>query len=350
MRTSPSPLLALAAFAGLALAPACKRAEPVATAPTAARVVNVRVAPVESSSATPPVRVAGLLARQTEADLSFPQAGLLATVAVRAGDRVKPGQELARLQLDPIEAQLAQARAVLEKFQRDLTRVEKLQAERVATLENLQDARTAVTQAEAALRTAEFSHRHAVILAPADGLILRRLAEPNEIVAAGRPVVAFAGDSEGWIVKASLASRDAARIALGSATTLDDGNGGRAQGQVLRIAGSADPLTRTVPVDIQLDTPPPAARSGLVVSLSITPAPVPARSTVPLAALRDGHGGRAFLFVLESGSTTAKRLSVEIEQVDGDRAYLRTALPPSHRGVVAGGAYLNDGTPVKPTH
>ncbi len=348
MRHSSLTLLALAS---LALAAGCKRAEPTApAAPVAPRVVNVRVAPVESSTATPVVRVPGLLARQTEADLSFPQSGLLASVAVRAGDRVKAGHELARLQLDPIEAQLTQARAAVEKVKRDLTRVEKLQAERVATLENLQDTRTALAQAEAVLSSAEFARRHAVITAPADGLILRRTAEPNEIVAAGRPIVAFASEGDGWIAKASLAPRDAARISVGSATTLEDGNGGQARGKVIRIAGAADPLTRTVPVDVQLDTPPTAARSGLIVSLSITPAPVPARSAVPLAALRDGNGGHAFLFVIESGAATAKRISVEIELVDGERAYLRTPLPATQQVVIAGGQYLNDGTPVKLTN
>lgn len=348
MRTSPLPLLALA---GLALAAGCKRPEPAAAAsPAVVRVVNVRVAPVESSTASPAVRAPGILARQTEADLSFPLSGLLASVAVRAGDRVTTGQELARLQLDPIEAQLTQARAAVEKIRRDLARVEKLQAERVATLENLQDTRTALAQAEAALSAAEFARRHAVILAPSDGIVLRRSAEPNEIVAAGRPIVTFASEGDGWIAKASLAPRDAARIEVGARSELDDGNGGRAQGKVVRIAGAADSVTRTVPVDIQLDTPPPAARSGLIVSLWITPAPVPARSTVPLASLRDGNGGRAFLFVVETGATTAKRLSVEIEQIDGEHAYLRTALAPTQQVVIAGGQYLNDGTPVKLTN
>jgi RND family efflux transporter MFP subunit len=263
---------------------------------------------------------------------------------------VKAGQELARLQLDPIEAQLTQARAAVEKLKRDLARVEKLQAERVATLENLQDTRTALAQAEAALSSAEFARRHAVITAPADGLILRRTAEPNEIVAAGRPVVAFASESDGWIVKASLAPRDAARIAVGASATLDDGNNGRARGLVVRLAAAADSFTRTIPVDIQLDSPPPGARSGLIVSLAITPAPVAPRSSIPLAALRDGTGGKAFLFVVEAGSTTAKRLAVEVEQVDGDRAFLRTLLPATQQVVVSGGQYLNDGTPVKLTN
>ena len=37
-------------------------------------------------------------------------------------------------------------------------------------------------------------------------------------------------------------------------------------------------------------------------------------------------------------------------KVDGERAYLRTALPASQQVVVAGGQYLNDGTPVKLTN
>ena len=349
MRHLPFPLVAL--LAGLALAAGCHRQESAAAAaPAAARTANVRGAPVETSTASPVVRAPGLLARQTEAELSFPLPGLLASVSVRAGDRVQAGQELARLQLDPIEAQVAQATAAVEKLRRDLGRVEKLQAERVATLENLQDTRTALAQAEAALATAEFSRRHAVITAPSAGLILRRTAEPNEIVAAGRPIVAFASEGDGWIAKAGLAPRDAARIDLGARVELDDGNGGHATGKVIRLAGAADPVTRTVPVDFQLEAPPPGARSGLIVSLSITPAPVAARTSVPLAALRDGNGGRAFLFIVEAGATSAKRITVEVESVDGDRAYLRTLLPATHRVVVSGGQYLTDGATVKLTN
>ena len=76
MRPTLFTVLALAVFAA-----GCKRAETAAPAAASApRVVNVRVAPVESSTATPVVRVAGILARQTEADLSFPLPGLLAEV------------------------------------------------------------------------------------------------------------------------------------------------------------------------------------------------------------------------------------------------------------------------------
>lgn len=338
---------ALIILAAIALPHGCRRAE-VPAPPAASRVVNVRLAPVELSAAVPAVRVAGLLARKTEVDLSFPIAGVIGEVNVRAGDRVRRGQELARLQSDAVEAQLTQARTAVEKTKRDLARVERLQAERVATLENLQDARTAVEQAEAGLRAAEFSHRHAVIRAPDDGVVLRRLAEPNESIPAGRPVLAYAGEGDGWIARAGVAARTLGSIAPGARAEVSDPSGHTVAATVSRIGEAADTATRTIPVEILLASPLPAARSGLIVSLVLTPPPVAERPVVPLAALREGAGAQASVFVLDAGARAVRNVSVDIEQVDGDRVYLRTALPAGARVVVSGGQFLADGTAVNP--
>jgi multidrug efflux system membrane fusion protein len=328
------------------LAGGCKpAAQPVA--PSAPLPVNVRLAPVESSTASPPIRAAALLARQTEADLAFPVAGMIASVHVRAGDQVKRDQPLARLQPDQTEAQFIQATSALEKARRDLTRLERLQAERVATLENLQDARTQVDQAAAALRVADFNRRHAVISAPTDGIVLRRHAEPNELVSAGRPVLTFASAADGWIAKAGLAPRDAARITVGADVQVDDGAGELVRGKVARLAAATDATSRTVPVEVHLEMPPAGARSGLVVSLVITPRELNPRAAVPVAALREGVGGRASIFVVNPETSTARQVIVEVEQIAGDRAYLRTALDAGSRVVVTGGQYLSDGATVK---
>jgi membrane fusion protein, multidrug efflux system len=333
---------------GIAALSGCRPKTPPANqAVTAAAPVLVRVAPVETSIRSPAIHVAGVLARQTESDLSFPVGGILERVLVRAGDRVARNQELARLQLDPMEAQAVQAGAVLEKARRDLARIERLQAERVTTLENLQDARTQVEQAGAALRIAEFNRRHSVIVAPADGVILRRLAEPNEQVAAGRAVLSFASEGEGWIVQASLGARDAARITAGAPVQLDAAAGGRATGKIVRLAEAADVATRTVPIEVALDNPPVGARSGLVVSMTITPGAVAERTVIPLAALQEGLGGRAVVLVVEPGATTAKRMEVEVEQIDADRVYLRTALPARARVIVAGGQFVREGAAIQ---
>jgi len=312
--------------------------------------VPVRVAEVALSNHAPPIRAAAELAHVTEAELAFAGSGVVEAVLVRPGDRVQRGQTLARLRPDTVEAQTAQAGAAFEQARRALTRVERLHAERVATLEMLQDARTAVETAEAAVRITEFNRTFAVIKAPGDGVILRRHVEPDELAAAGRPVLAFAAEAGGWIARAHLSARDVARLSAGAAAVLADGLGGTVTGRVTRIAAAADPATRTVPVEITLDAPPPAAHSGRIISALIDAAPVPPRPAVPLTAIREGAGDRAFVFVLRPGADAVSRVQVDIELIDDGRVFLRSPLEAGLRVVTAGGQFLRDGARVSITN
>lgn len=307
--------------------------------------VVVELAPVEYSEAALPVRVPGVLSRKEEADLAFKVGGIVESVFVRTGEAVKKDQVLAQLRLDEIEAQVTQAQSGLAKSQRDLARVERLQANAVATLEDLQDARTAVDVAGAQARIAEFNRRYAVISAPADGHILRRLVEPNELVAPGRAILGFAADDAGWLVRAGVADVDLARVRIGDRAEIGLGRSEavRVHGRVTQIAGAANAATRTTEVEIQLDTPPAEARSGVAVTATLLPQPVPARPRVPATVLIEGEAGGASVFVVEEGSAVARRQRVEVETLDGPYAYLRTALPQNARLVVRGGEYLRDG-------
>lgn len=336
-------------WAGLAAAilggAGCSKPAPVVAAPPPNVVQTV---PVAYSDRAVPVRATGLLSRKAEAELSFKVGGLVEAVLVRAGDAVQRGQELARLRVDEIDAQVAQAQSVVEKARRDLARVEKLAAERVATLENLQDARTAVELAAAQLRIAEFNRKYAVIVAPGDGRILRRLAEPNEWVTAGREILVFASEAEGWLVRVGLADGDAGRVRLGDAVAVTHGgsSSGPAAGRVTAISESADAATRTTPVEIQLDGAPVGVRSGAVVVATIQPRAVEARPVVPAAALVEGDARGASVFLVDEATRKAKRVAVEIETIDGVDVYLRTALPRGQRVVSGGAEYVRDGSEV----
>lgn len=308
----------------------------------------VALAPVEYSDAAVPVRVPGVLSRQEEPELAFKIGGVVEEVLVRTGEAVKKDQVLARLRLDEIEAQLTQARSALAKAERDFARVERLQANAVATLEDLQDARTGVDVAAAQMRIAEFNRRYAVITAPADGQILRRLVEPNEIVAPGKAVLGFAADDSGWLVRAGVADADLARLQPGdrAEVTLSHAAEMTLPGAITRIAGAANSSTRTTEVEILLAQPPTAARSGVAVAVTLWPRPVTPRPVVPASVLIEGEGGVASVFVVRSGQDVALRQKVEVEALDGAKAYLRTALSPDLRLVVRGGEYLRDGSRV----
>ena len=334
----------LVVIAGLIVASPGRAAEKSAPAP---RAVRVQLEPVVYTDEAVPVRVVGVLARKQEAELSFKIGGLVAEVNVRVGDRVERGRVLARLRTEEIDAQVAQVRSGLAKAQRDLARLESLVANRVATLENVQDARTAVEVATAALRIAEFNREHAVIVAPDDGLVLRRRSEPGELVGPGAPIVGFASERGGWLVRAALAERDVAQVTLGDTVAITAA-GETVPGRIVQIAEASEAATRTTPIEVALERVPAKARSGGVAVAVVQPRPVPARVRVAASALLEGDGAAANLFLVADGASKAQRVRVEVERLIGDRALLRTELPRTARVVVRGAEYLRDGAVVEP--
>lgn len=304
--------------------------------------LSVRVAAVGQSTEPIPVEAIGYLGRQVEATLAFKVAGMVETVPVRVGDTVKRGQLLARLRLDEIDAQLVQARSNEEKSRRDLARMEQLNASSAVSLEELQNARTALELAEAQLRVAEFNRRHSEIIAPDDGAILGRMAEPDQWAGAGQTIIHFGSNRAGWRVKAQLAEPEVRRLQVGDRADIEG-----TSGVISHISNAADPVTRTVAIEVDCLQHPADARSNRVVQLTLRPQPAPVRPVVPVSSLIAGDRGFHRIFFLAAGSDMVRSVQVEVESLYAGMAYLRTALPPECARVVTQGAeYLRDGMKV----
>jgi RND family efflux transporter MFP subunit len=322
-----------------------------ATAGAAVPPLAVETVRAQTSTAAVPVVATGQFERRAEAALAFKTGGVIRAVHVRPGDRVQRGQELASLRLDEIDAAVSQARAGADKARRDLVRVRALHAERVATLEQLQDSETAVAVAEAALRTAEFNRTHSVLLAPADGRILRRHAEPEELAAPGRPILDFAAENSGWIARVGVSERDSLRLAPGDGATLALRDGRTVAARITQIAEGLDPATRTVAVELEFtDAAPAGLRSGFTAQAVITPQPGAARSIVPLAAVVEGSKRTAHVFLLNPDRRSVRRVAVAIEALGDEAAYLRDPLPADAELVTTGAEFLTDGHPVNVTN
>src|SRR5439155_1392393 len=192
---------------------ACARGR--AAAPPAGEAIAVRVAPVSVDRLAPPVTATGTLGPKEEVTLSFKVGGVVSRIFVDEGGVVQAGDTLAELDLSEIDAAVVRARSAAEKAERDLTRARRLYADSVATLEQAQNAQTGRDVAHAELETTLFNRRYAVIVAPASGLILRRSAEPGELVQAGRAILTLGSHARGVVVRAGLADREVVRIRRG---------------------------------------------------------------------------------------------------------------------------------------
>ena len=334
-------------LAAMALAAACS-GETVTPAPSG---TPVRTAPVEQAALRGTLRAVGMLEPANEVRLSFKAGGVIASIEVAQGQRVRQGQPLASLAQQEVAAAVAQSRALADKAERDLERGEALYADEVATREQLDDLTTARDVARAGLRAAEFNARFSRIEAPADGIVLRKLAEPNELVAAGQPVIVLGDTSGGWVVSASLSDRDIVRVRVGDVArvTLDAFPGRGFDATVSELASAADPLTGTYEMKLAID--PAGARfvQGLVAKVEMAGDPGASVTVVPVQSLLEADGSEAVVYVVATrdGALVAQRVPVRIGRLVGERVEVLEGLEGGEQVVTDGAAYLREGQSVR---
>ena len=182
----------------LALAACADKAQPDPRSATPlVRAVAVQGAASGARSFT------GVVAPRVQSDLAFRVAGKVRERLVDAGQAVRRGQPLMRLDADDLQLQ-AQARqeAVMadrararqagdeEARYRDLRGTGAISASHYDQVKTTLDAANAQLKAsEAQAEVARNALRYAVLLADADGVVMETLAEPGQVVAAGQVVV-----------------------------------------------------------------------------------------------------------------------------------------------------------------
>jgi multidrug efflux system membrane fusion protein len=344
MATAIRTILSLLPLALLAGCGAQATNTPEATAAAQRPVV---VGNPQAAGATARVRATGRLESADELRLSFKVAGVIAEMAVDAGDNVIAGEVLARLDRTETGAAVERAAQALAKAERDLARAEEVFARGLIAREARDNAATARDIAAADLRGARFNQQFASVVAPAGGRVKARLARAGEIVAAGQTVLTLAGESKGWLLRAALADREALRLAIGDVAEVrvDALPGRRLPARVSRIAGEADASTGTIEVEFVVDAGDAPLRSGLIARLEATPADAAATLSIPVSALVRADGAEGQVLVVADGR--AKRRPVVLGAIADGRVEIRGGLAPDDAVVVGGAAYVDDGESVR---
>jgi multidrug efflux system membrane fusion protein len=332
---APVALMVLLALAGCA-----KQPQDSAPPPT-----PVRVQTVLTGASSPSIATNGIVVAKDEMRLAFKVGGVIRRITVQEGDAVKRGDRLAEIELTEIGSQVEQAQQLADKARRDLERGERLYADQVITLERLQDLRTQAALQHAALRSANFNLGYAVITAPRDGVVLRKLAEERELVPAGQPVIVVSARERGYIVRAALSDREIVQVKLGDPAQIrmDAFPGQAIPGTVTEIASAADEKTGLFAIEVKFDTQPMQLASGLVAKLDIQPASsrLAALAYVPIASVVEGDRDRASVFVVDGDHV--QRRSIRVAFISPAGVAIAAGVEPGERVVTDGALYLEDG-------
>jgi RND family efflux transporter MFP subunit len=311
-----------------------------------AKPVPVRTVTVAAETVRIPVHTSGIVSRKEQMALSFMVGGIVGHIHVDEGDSVREGDLLAALDPTEIEARTRQAQVGLEKARRDLRRVEKLHADSVATLEQLQDATSALQNAEAVLEIAKHNRRFSSIRAPGDGRILKRLAEVHELAAPGRPVLMFSSTKSQFVLRVGLADRDIVRLSPGDSASVvfDAFPECLLAGAVSELPAGANPATGLYEVELTVEEEGLPLLTGLIGRAEILSSSARRLPVIPIEALMDVDADRGFAYVVEEGS--AEKRPLRLGPILGAKVVVLKGLSPGEDVVTAGAAYLRDGLAV----
>jgi multidrug efflux system membrane fusion protein len=329
-----------ALLAALLVLSACGRGPATPAANTAATVVGA--AQVGAGPDLPALQLHGVIASRDEARLSFKVAGVIARISVEAGDSVHAGQTLAEIEPTEIDAQLRTARELDAKAARDLQRGENLYRDEVISLEQLQNLRMQHEMTAAQLRSAQFNRSFARITASADGVVLYRLADTHELIAAGQPVLVVSSGTRGYVLRAAVADRELLplRLNLAAAVTLDAAPDTQLAGHVTLLSRAADPATGLFPVEITLQPTELRIASGMVASARLQPGSGATLVRIPAGALVTAEAMHGVVFVLQDGR--ARRRAIEIAFADGAEIAVRSGLRRGETVITDGAPFLDD--------
>lgn len=289
------PLLALFIYVGL-------RSGPLAP-------VAVTVASVESGSITPALFGIGTVESRYTYKIGPIFAGRVKSLDVHVGDQVKAGQVLGGM--EPVdlddrvrsqESVLKRAEAVLQeskarqvyaqmqaKRYEQLLSVQAVSEESVATKkQELQVANAELSVAQADLARAHSDREGFIaqrsnlrLIAPVDGVVAVRDADPGTTVVAGQAVVEVIDPKSLWInVRFDQINASGLAAGLPTRIILRSRSGQILKGSVLRVELKADAVTEEMLAKVTFDNQPDSLPS--IGELAEVTVDLPALPTVPL--------------------------------------------------------------------
>jgi len=312
--------------------------------------VSVRVASVSASKESLPIYAMGRISSDTETKLSYKTGGYVAGLYVREGDYVRRGKLLGRLRTEEIDAQVLKAERALDKSRRDLDRVTAMYRDSVATLENVQDLTTLVEVGEADLKIALYNQQYSKIVSPVSGRVLRRLAEPNELVSPGQPIYVIASSGkESYIMKVYLSDKDIGMVSYGTPAklTFDAFADQEFEARVNRISESADPMTGTFEIELSINPGKTRMRNGLIGRASLYPTIKDAFVKIPMESIIEGEGSQATIFIPDENGETAISQQIDVARFGNEYVLVIADELPISTVITSGSAYLKEGQKIK---
>jgi HlyD family secretion protein len=323
-------------------------------------IPTVSVTEVGVSTVPTTVSIIGTIAARYDMPIGVEgDAGRVDAIYVEAGDHVKRGQVLARLNVSVVEPQVANLEAGLEqaRAEADLADAEYRRAQAVGasgalSVEETQRRKSAAVTAAAKVKVAaallaESQARlaRAAVRAPADGIILTRNVEVGQTASPGGEALFRLSEKGEVELRGQVAEQDLPLLKVGQVVNVRlTGTTHVYQGRVRLLGAVIDPQTRLGMARVAL-TPDPNLRPGAFARAEVTVSNAD-RAVLPQTAVLTDDKGSYVLIV--NAQHKVERRAVRVSGMVQNGVTIAEGIDGKEQVVASAGAFLQEGELVNP--
>jgi RND family efflux transporter MFP subunit len=330
-------------------------AQPPGMPPTPVRYTEAREQAVNRI-----LRLPGAVESRTAGVVASEVAGLVIELPAREGKSVERDQPLARLRTTALElrlqaatGQLREAEARARLAETNLARSRELFSQKVASEQQLDDARSDLSAWQGRLETLkaeieriQFDIDRSTIRAPYSGTVTIERAEIGTWIDVGSPVVEMIS-MEDLEVRVevperyyrNLQTRGRVSVTFGSVPGLE------VEGRISAVIPRADPQARTFPLKVRIPNGGRRIGVGMLAEVALPAGETYRATLVPKdAVVRQGQDLVVFLL---NGDQTVERAAITTSEGAGDWVVVEGSVKPGQKVITRGNERLQPGQPVR---
>jgi RND family efflux transporter MFP subunit len=323
-------------------------------------IPTVSVTEVGVSTVPTTVSIIGTIAARYDMPIGVEgDAGRVSAIYVEAGDHVKRGQVLARLNvsvLEPqvanLEASLEQARAEAELADAEYRRAQAVGASGALSAEETQRRKSAgltaaakVKVAAAQLAEAQARLARAAVRAPSDGIILTRNVEVGQTATPGGEALFRLSERGEVELRGQVAEQDLPLLKVGQSVNVRlTGTTRVYEGHIRLLSAVIDPQTRLGMARVAL-TPDVNLRPGAFARADVTVSNAD-RAVLPQTAVLTDDKGSYVLIV--NAQHKIERRAVRVSGMVQNGVTIAEGINGKEQVVATAGAFLQEGEQVNP--
>lgn len=242
--------------------------------------------------------------------------GKVAAIPAGRGARVNAGDILCRLEVDAREVNLAEAQAARHQADLEYKGALDLAQKGLQSEINIAQAKARLESGNAAVRRATLDLWNTTIRAPFAGVVEHQAVEVGDFLSVGGECATLL-EMDPLLVVGQVAERDIGAVAPGATVAATLLTGEQVSGHISYIAQSADKVTRSYRIEVEVPNPESKLKAGITSELVVPLSTTLAHHISPAVLVLDDDGGLGIRAVDAQDHVTFHHIEIISEGPEG---------------------------------